>query len=126
MAGSLQHVTARVGGGMLDVGGDDAHTATVQGDGAADSDIGRLGGASGEDNLLWPRTDQTSNLGPRLLDRRMRPPAQGIDRGRVAELFPQVGQHGLQHLRIDGRRCVVVEIDWVHDRTQIGRAPALG
>ena len=66
----------------------------------------------GEDDLLLGRADQLGHLLARLLDRRLGLPAEGVVARRgVAEVLPQVGQHRLQHARVERRGGVVVHVD---------------
>ena len=78
----------------------------------------------GEDDLLVRRADQRGHLRARLLDRRLGLPAEGVVARRgVAEVLPQVGQHRLQHARIERGRGVVVHVDRELHRVVLGLVP---
>jgi hypothetical protein len=78
---------------------------------AEDRVIAGLRAAAGENNLVGIGTDQRRDPRARLLDGIPGAVAQRRCRRRIAELAPQERQHRLQHIRRDGRRTVVIEID---------------
>ena len=79
---------------------------------AEDRQVVRLGGPGGEDDLrrLRRRSPRRPSRAP------ARPPPRRASRrrasgSRVAELLGEVGQHRLEHARVERRRRVVVEVD---------------
>src|SRR6266436_1243331 len=72
--------------------------------------------AAGEDDFLRTRANQRRDLfacsfnpGARLLPKR-------VNRGGIAELPRQVGQHSVEHRRLDSRGGIVIQIDAIHGR----------
>ena len=79
---------------------------------ALDGKVVALGGAGGEDDFFRGRADQLGDPLARLLDRLLGHPAElMIAAGGVAEVLGEVGQHLLQHARIDARGGMVVHVD---------------
>ena len=79
---------------------------------ALQSQVVRLGGTAGEDDLVGLRPDEGGHLGTRLLDRRLGPPAECmVARSGVPEVLPQVGEHRLEHARVERGRGMVVHVD---------------
>jgi hypothetical protein len=79
---------------------------------ALDGEVDGLGGAAGPDDFARVGVDQPGHLGTRLLHRFFRLPAPGMAAaGRVAEVFTQPRDHGVDHTRVAGRGGTVVEID---------------
>src|SRR5207245_133609 len=52
--------------------------------------------------------------GSRSFDGRASPLAEGVDGGGVAKFAGKIGEHGVEHLGLDGRGGVVIEVDAVH------------
>ncbi|MNX50585.1 hypothetical protein D3C86_812180 [compost metagenome] len=79
---------------------------------ALERQVDRLGGARRPDDLTRVGVDQVGHLAARLLDRLFGFPAPGVAaRCRVAEMFAQPGNHGVDHTRVDRRGGAVIEID---------------
>src|SRR4029078_7774710 len=80
---------------------------------ALDGEVVALGRAAGADDLLAALVaDDLRALLARVLDHLLGFPSETmIAAGSVAELLGEVGQHSLDHARIDRGRGVVVEGD---------------
>jgi len=81
---------------------------------AGDAEQGQvvgLGRAAGEDDFPVDRIDQRRDLGSRRGHRPPRPQAEGMGRGRIAEVFLDPGAHRGRDLGRDRRGRVVVEVD---------------
>src|SRR5581483_10793749 len=77
-----------------------------------DRQVVGLGRARGENDLARVGADQPGNVAPRRLDRRQRIPAVDVALAvRVAEMLGEIGQHRLEHARVERGRGLVVEID---------------
>src|SRR3989338_43105 len=78
-----------------------------------DRQVVGLRGAAGKNNLPRRRgLNNLRNLLARLVHGRLRLPAKGMAAtGRVAELFTEVGQHGLEHSRVNGGGGMVIQIN---------------
>ena len=83
-------------------------------DNAEDGVVVGFRAAAGEYDLLRPRADQGGDFFPSSLDGGSRPLAKGVDGGGVAVLTREIGKHGVEHRRLNGRRGIVVEVDTVH------------
>src|SRR5450432_2174459 len=101
-------------------------------DDAEDGVVVGFGAAAGEDDFLRTGADERSHTFASSFNRRTRLLSKGMDRGRVAEVSREIGQHGVEHGGIDGGSGVVIEIDAVHtDAIRIlpllrGRIPEAG
>ena len=94
-------------------GGDDvvAFLAVHLGD-ALDRQVVALRRTRGKDDLLRGRADQFGDLLASLFHGFFRCPSKGMVPARgVAELFHEIGQHGLEHTRIHGGGGMVVHVD---------------
>ena len=79
---------------------------------ALDREVVALGRAGGEDDLLGGRADQLGDLFAGGFDALLGLPAKGVvAAGRVAKLRGEVGQHRLQHSRIELAGGVVVHVN---------------
>ena len=76
-----------------------------------------FGAAAGEDNFLGARTNQRGDLFAGGLDRGAGALARCVDRGGVGKFGGEVGKHGVEHLRLDRRGGVEIEVDAVHKAT---------
>ena len=77
-----------------------------------DGEVVALGGARGENDFLGSRANQFGNLLARILNGFLSCPSKWmVPAGGVAELFHEVGQHGLEHARIHGGGGMVVHVD---------------
>ena len=75
----------------------------------------RFCSAAGEYHLCRNRTDQRSDLFTRHLDRTPRLRAKLVTARRVAVMLAQKRQHRSQHVLVERRGCVMVEIDVGHE-----------
>ena len=85
-------------------GGSDAENRVIVG----------FGAAAGEENLLGARADERGHLFAGGLDGSASLLAESVDRRSVAEFAGEVGEHRVEHFRLDGGGGVVIEIDAVH------------
>ena len=105
----------RTHGGMFDGGDDDVPAPPGIGvHRTAQRPVIRLGPAGGEIDLLRLGAEQGSDGIARGIHSGDRPPPEGVQRMGVAEMIGKAGQHLLQHARVDGRRCGVIQINALH------------
>src|SRR5579863_1526994 len=98
---------------VLDSLGDDviALFAVHFGD-ALDHQVVAFSGAAGEDDFLRSSANQRGDLRAGGFDRFFAGPAEGmVTAGGVAEFLGEIGQHGLNHARIDLRSGVIIEVN---------------
>jgi hypothetical protein len=112
-AGLLETLTGVEGGLVLgDLGDDVVAALLVHLGNTLDGEVGALGGAGGEDDLLGGATDEAGDLFAGLLDTLLGFPAEGVvARGGVAEDAGEVGHHGFEHARVERRGGVIVHVD---------------
>ena len=124
---ALQALAGVEDGLVLGLQGDDVVAlGPVELDHALERQVVRLGGAAGEDDLLGLGADERRHLGARLLDRRLGLPAERmVARRGVPEVLPQVGQHRLQHARVERGGGVVIHVDGKAHSGRSGRMPTL-
>ena len=82
--------------------------------GSKNSVIVGFSAAAGKDDFLRPGADQCSDLFAGGFDGGASVLAGGVDGRGVSELGGEIGKHGVENLRVDGGRGVVIEIDAVH------------
>ena len=113
LAHALQALAGVEDGLVLGLEGDDVVAlGPVELRHALERQVVRLGGAAGEDDLVRLRADERCHLLPGLLHRRLGPPSEGmVPRRRVAKVLAQVGQHRLQHPRVERGRGMVIHVD---------------
>ncbi len=97
--------------GMLDAGGDDVALAGVGLERGGNRGVVALGGARGEDDIPRRRADQFGHLFARRLDHPFELGTEFVTARRIAPLRGEVGHHGVQHFRQNGRGGVMVEVD---------------
>ncbi len=84
---------------------------------ALDREVVRFGRAAGEDDLPGIGADQPGDLSAGIFDRFLGLPAEFVIAAcRVAEFLGEIGQHGLEHARINRRRGLIVHVDREFDR----------
>src|SRR6266403_1650553 len=72
-----------------------------------------FGGAAGEDNFLRRSANQSGDLRACIYHGFFTGPTERvITAGSVAKFFGEIGQHRLQHARIDLSGGVIIEINW--------------
>ena len=95
-------------GAVLGGHGDDVARAAP----TLDGQVVGFGGAAGEDDLARRRAGQPGDAPAGLLHRLFGFPAEAVAAaGGVAEPGAEIGQHGLQHARVDRRGGLMVQID---------------
>ncbi len=98
-------------------GGDDLAALGLGLEGGQDGGVVRLGAAGGEDDLrVVGRAEQRLHLATRVLHRLAHLRAEAVDGRRIAEVFREKRQHGLDHGGIDPCGGVVVQVDVAHDQ----------
>ncbi len=109
---------------MFDSGGDDvlggfagAHSQDWLCHNTKDGVVVGFGAAAGEDDLLGAGADQGSDLLTRCFHGGAGFLAWGVDGSGVGEFRGEIGQHGVEHFRLDGSGGVEVEVDAVHKAT---------
>ncbi len=100
----------------LEDGADDGLAEHLPENGSLERVIAGFAAAAGEDNFVGPGAEEVGDLLPRELHGVVSGLTQAMRAGRVAVVVAQVGQHGIEHGRIDGRGSVVVEVDRLHNR----------
>ena len=79
---------------------------------ALDGQIVGFGSAAGEDDLARVGADQAGDLRARVFYGFLGfPPELVVAAGGVAEFLGEIGQHGVQHARIDSRGRLIVHVD---------------
>jgi len=79
-----------------------------------DGQVVRLGPAGREHDLVRLDPQESRDFGARRLDGVARLATEAVDARRIPVALLEVGQHGLHHLGMHGRRRVVIEIDTTH------------
>src|SRR5260370_5387164 len=92
-------------------------TATGRFDDPEDRVIVGLGAAAGEDDLLRAGADEGGNLFAGSFDRTAGTLPGSVDRSGVSEFRGKIGQHRVEHFRLDGRGGVKIEVDALHEAT---------
>src|SRR6266851_2047920 len=87
-----------------------------RGQNAKDRVVVSFRAAAGEDDFLRTRANQRRDLFARSFNRAARLLPKGVNRGGIAELPRQVGQHSVEHRRLDSRGGIVIQIDAIHGR----------
>ena len=83
---------------------------------ALERQIVGFGRTACENNLLRMGVDEPGRLPSRVFNRFLGPPSKFmIPAGRISEFLAEIGQHRLEHARIDRRGRVIVEIDGQFD-----------
>ncbi len=77
-----------------------------------------FGAAASEDDFLGPRADEGSDLLAGGFHSAAGTLTGSVDGSSVAKLLGEIGQHGVEHFRLDRRGGVEIEIDAVHKATQ--------
>ena len=83
---------------------------------AKDGRVIGLGSAAGEHNFRGTRADQRGNAFARAFDGLPASLAKAVCGARIAEFGREIGNHGLEHRGVHGRRGVMVEVDALHCR----------
>ena len=83
-------------------------------DDAEDGVVVGFSAAAGEDDFLGSGADEGGDLFAGGFDGGAGALAGGVDGGGVGEIGGEIGKHGVEDLRVDGRRGVVIEVDAVH------------
>src|SRR2546427_1667008 len=73
-----------------------------------------FGATAGEDDFLGARADQCGNLFARCFHSAAGTLTGSVDGSSVAKFLGEIGQHGVEHFRLDRRGGVEIEIDAVH------------
>src|SRR5260370_41461644 len=92
-------------------------TATGRFDDPEDRVIVGLGAAAGEDDLLRAGADEGGNLFAGGFDRGAGTLTGSVDRSGVSEFRGKIGQHRVEHFRLDGCGGVKIEVDALHKPT---------
>jgi hypothetical protein len=95
-------------------------------DDAEDGVVVGFGAAAGEDNFLGTSADERGDLFAGRFDGGAGALAGSVDGGGVGEVAGEIGKHGVEDLRVDGRRGVVIEIDAVHGVASLRIHPNTG
>ena len=81
---------------------------------AEDGVVVGFGAAAGEDDFLGMCADESGDLFTGGFNGGASALAGSVDRGGVAKVGGEIGEHGVENLRVDGGRGVVIEVDAVH------------
>src|ERR1700719_4737588 len=73
-----------------------------------------FGAAAGEDDFLGAGVEECGDLFARGFDGSAGELAECVDGRCVAEVGGEIGEHGVEDGGVDGRGCVVIEVDAVH------------
>ncbi len=73
-----------------------------------------FGAAAGEDDFLGTCADEGGDLFARGFDGGAGALAGRVDRGGVAKIGGEIGEHRVENFRLDGGRGVVIEVDAGH------------
>ncbi len=76
-----------------------------------------FGAAAGEDDFLGAGADERSDLFAGGFDGGAGALAGRVDGSSVGKFAGEIGKHGIEHGRLDGRGGVEIEIDAVHKAT---------
>ena len=95
---------------VLDLRGDEMPLALRQGE-ALDREIVGLGAARSEDDLLTRDLQKPGDALSRQVEAFPRLTPESVDARRVSVHVREIRQHLREHFGVDGRRCVVVQID---------------
>ena len=106
----LQHIGGRRHRGMFGRADGDASRSVQRGE-TLDGEIAGLGAATGEDHLLRLCVDQRGHLLARAVHRGARHASGAMHARRIAVMLREIGQHGLQHPRVQRRGRVMIEIN---------------
>jgi hypothetical protein len=74
----------------------------------------RFRAAAGENDFLRARADQGRNLLPRRFDRGASPLPESVNRGSVSEFSGKKWEHRVEHVRLNRRGGIVIQIDAIH------------
>jgi hypothetical protein len=81
---------------------------------AEDGVVVGFGAAAGEDDFLGAGANESGDLFAGGFDGGASALAGSVDRRGVGEVGGEIGKHGVEDLRVDGCRGVIIEIDAVH------------
>jgi len=76
-----------------------------------------FGAAAGEDDFLGTRADERGDLFTGRFDSGASALARSVDGGSIGEFAGEIGQHNVEHFRLDGCGGVEIEIDAIHKAT---------
>src|ERR1700732_4713474 len=74
----------------------------------------RLRAPTGENDFLRPCADQRRDLLARGFNASPSSLSEGVNRGSVPKFPRKKGEHGVEHIRLDSRSGIVVQIDAIH------------
>ena len=69
---------------------------------------------AGKNDFLGARANQRGDLFACRFHRGARLLSKSVNRGGIAELARQIGQHRIEHFRLDSRGGIVIQIDAIH------------
>jgi len=112
-----QLLGCRADRGVLDGAGDQGERAVVDAgilSHAPQRQVVTFGAAAGEDDLVRVAVEPPGYRFAGLFDGLLGLAPEAMHRQRIAILFGEIGQHHLQHARVEGRCSAVVQIDASH------------